>query len=142
MFDNKQTNENAALTLNRSGVKVDESDVLSALRQIEQALESAIPQPCGDSTQSLPILPSLNAVRFDTAYQSHGFVHSSAVFVPALAQGLESVRANARRIVHRMWSGTDDLMRNETTDGQVLLGDKGRLCGSWVPFAHSLSRVR
>ena len=53
-----QTNENAALTFNRSGAKVGWSDVLLALRQIEPDLESAIPQPCGDSTKSRSVLPS------------------------------------------------------------------------------------
>lgn len=84
-------------------------------------------------------LPSDSTLPTDTAYQSHGFVLSSAVFALAFAQGLESVRVSARRIVHRMWSGTGDLQRNETTDGHVLLWDKDRSGGLGFPLlTHSL----
>ena len=63
MLNRAQTNENAPLLFRCRGVKVDESDVLSALRQIEGFwCQSAIPQPCGDSTQSLLLLPSTFAL--------------------------------------------------------------------------------
>lgn len=58
MLDTAQKNERRGLMLSRPSLRVGWSDVLSALRQIEQALESAIPQPCGDSTKSLLFLPS------------------------------------------------------------------------------------
>ena len=138
-----QTNENAPLLFRCRGVKVDVSDVLSALRQSSRArIKSAIPQPCGDSTQSLPLLPSANAIRFDTAYQSHGIVHSSAVFVSVLTQGLESGRVCARRIV-RMDSDRNrrpTAKRNDRRSG--FAREQSPLRWSWVPFAHSLTRVR
>lgn len=59
MLDTAQTNENAPLLIRRRGVKVDVSDVSSALRQIRNTgLNLLYRQPCGYSTQSFPLLPS------------------------------------------------------------------------------------
>lgn len=129
--------------LSRPSLKVGVSDVFAHFGRVRDRVQNLLyRQPCGDSTQDLLLLPSANAFRFGSAYQSHGIVHSSAEIVSAFAQGLESVRANARRIV-RMDSVRNrrpTAKRNDRRSG--FAREQSPLRWSWVPFAHSLTRVR
>ena len=130
-----QTNENATLLFRRSGVSSVVSEVLQALYESD-ARPSSSTALRGHLTISLP---SDSTLPTDTAYQSHGIVHSSAEIVSAFAQGLESVRANARRIVHRMWSGTDNLQRRDGSGSHVgdnRLRSVGSLCSKTHQFAY------